>query len=218
MPAVPRELADLPYARHLEPLRGELETEGTYDTVHADDREFQEPRAGGARFVECAFTSVAFEGGRMRRARFNDVWCHTVRWVGTDLAESSWMDATVLSGMLAGVQVFGATLRRVTFSHCKLDSVNWRSAALREVRFEDCLLRDVDFGEATLKDVSFPGTVLDGVRLRGARLSGVDLRGAASLGIADGVEALRGATIDQGQLLDLAPAFAQALGVTVAAR
>ncbi|MFE5210934.1 pentapeptide repeat-containing protein [Streptomyces sp. NPDC056600] len=218
MPAVPRELADLPYARHLEPLRGELETEGTYDTVHADDREFQEPRAGGARFVECAFTSVAFEGGRMRRARFNDVWCHTVRWVGTDLAESSWMDATVLSGMLAGVQVFGATLRRVTFSHCKLDSVNWRSAALREVRFEDCLLRDVDFGEATLKDVSFPGTVLDGVRLRGARLSGVDLRGAASLGIADGVEALRGATIDQGQLLDLAPSFAQALGVTVAAR
>ncbi|WP_448315975.1 pentapeptide repeat-containing protein [Streptomyces sp. CO7] len=218
MPAVPRELADLPYARHLEPLRGELETEGTYDTVHADDRQFQEPRAGGARFVECAFTSVAFEGGRMRRARFNDVWCHTVRWVGTDLAESSWMDASVLSGMLAGVQVFGATLRRVTFSHCKLDSVNWRSAALREVRFEDCLLRDVDFGEATLKDVSFPGTVLDGVRLRGARLDGVDLRGAASLGIADGVEALRGATIDQGQLLDLAPAFAQALGVTVAAR
>lgn len=218
MPAVPRELADLPYARHLEPLRGELETEGTYDTVHADDREFQEPRAGGARFVECAFTSVAFEGGRMRRARFNDVWCHTVRWVGTDLAESSWMDASVLSGMLAGVQVFGATLRRVTFSHCKLDSVNWRSAALREVRFEDCLLRDVDFGEATLRDVSFYGTVLDGVRLRGARMNGVDLRGAASLGIADGVEALRGATIDQGQLLDLAPAFAQALGVTVAAR
>jgi uncharacterized protein YjbI with pentapeptide repeats len=218
VPAVPRELADLPYARHLEPLRGELETEGTYDTVHADDREFLEPRAGGARFVECAFTSVAFEGGRMRRARFNDVWCHTVRWVGTDLAESSWMDASVLSGMLAGVQSFGATLRRVTFSHCKLDSVNWRSAALREVRFEDCLLREVDFGEAALTDVSFPGSVLDGVRLRGARLRGVDLRGAAALGIADGVEALRGATIDQGQLLDLAPAFAQALGVTVAAR
>ncbi|MEU3556602.1 pentapeptide repeat-containing protein [Streptomyces fragilis] len=218
MPAVPRELAELPYARHLEPLRGELETEGTYDTVHADDREFPEPRAGGARFVECAFTSVAFEGGRMRRARFDDVWCHTVRWVGTDLAESSWMDVSVLSGMLAGVQAFGTTLRRVTFSHCKLDSVNWRSAALREVRFEDCLLRDVDFGEATLTDVSFPGTVLDGVRLRRARMRGVDLRGAASLGIADGVEALRGATIDQAQLLDLAPAFAQALGVTVAAR
>jgi uncharacterized protein YjbI with pentapeptide repeats len=218
VPAVPRELADLPYASHLEPLRGELETEGTYDTLHADEREFQEPHAGGARFVECAFTSVAFEGGRMRRARFTDVWCHTVRWVGTDLAESGWMDATVVSGMLAGVQAFGATLRRVTFSHCKLDSVNWRSAALREVRFVDCLLRDVDFGEATLTEVSFPGSTLDGVHLRGARLSKVDLRGAASLGIADGVEALRGATIDHGQLLDLAPAFAQALGVTVTSR
>jgi uncharacterized protein YjbI with pentapeptide repeats len=116
------------------------------------------------------------------------------------------------------VQAFGATLRRVTFSHCKLDSVNWRSAALREVRFVDCLLRDVDFGEATLTEVSFPGSTLDGVHLRGARLSKVDLRGAASLGIADGVEALRGATIDHGQLLDLAPAFAQALGVTVTSR
>ncbi|WP_151769576.1 pentapeptide repeat-containing protein [Streptomyces abyssomicinicus] len=218
MPAVPRELADLPYAGHLEPLRGELETEGVYDTVHAGEREFLDARAGGARFVECAFTSVAFEGGRMRRARFTDVWCHTVRWVGTDLAESGWMDASVVSGMLAGVQAFGSTLRRVTFSHCKLDSVNWRSAALREVRFEDCLLRDVDFGEATLTDVSFSGSTLDGVRLRGARLSKVDLRGAAALGVADGVEALRGATIDHGQLLDLAPAFAQALGVTVTSR
>jgi uncharacterized protein YjbI with pentapeptide repeats len=218
MTAVPRELGDLPYAGYLEPLRGELETEGVYDTLHADEREFLEPRAGGARFVECAFTSVAFEGGGMRRARFTDVWCHSTRWVGTDLAESSWMDVSLVSGMLAGAQAFGSTLRRVTFSHCKLDSVNWRSAALREVRFVDCLLRDVDFGEATLTDVSFPGSTLDGVRLRGARLGSVDLRGAASLGIADGVEALRGAVIDHGQLLDLAPAFAQALGVTVAER
>jgi uncharacterized protein YjbI with pentapeptide repeats len=215
---VPTELAELPYARHLEPLPGELEREGAYDTLHADQREFREPDAGGARFTECAFTSVAFEGGRLRRARFDDVWCHTVRWVGADLAESAWMDAAVVSGMLAGVQAYGSTLRRVTFSHCKLDSVNWRSATLREVRFEDCLLRDVDLGEATLTDVSFAGSTLDGVRLRGARLSGVDLRGAAALGIADGLESLRGATIDHGQLLDLAPAFAQALGVTVTAR
>jgi hypothetical protein len=36
------------------------------------------------------------------------------------------------------------------------------------------------------------------------------------LGIEAGYDALRGAIIDSGQLVDLAPALAQALGITVA--
>jgi hypothetical protein len=43
----------------------------------------------------------------------------------------------------------------------------------------------------------------------------VDLRGAVSLEIARGVERLSGAVISTGQLLDLAPVLAGALGIRV---
>ncbi|MGW3497387.1 pentapeptide repeat-containing protein [Streptomyces sp. NPDC001020] len=215
MPATPRELADLPYASYLEPLRGDLEWEGDYDTIHADGNTFEEADAGSARFTESAFSSVTFDGGRMRRARFNEVWFHNVRWVATDLAETDWLDSEVVSSALAGVEAFRAKLCRVNFFNCKFDSVNWRTADMRQVRFVDCLLRDVDFGGATLTNVTFPGSSLSGVRLGKARLTNVDLRGAAALEICEGIESLRGATIDNSQLMYLAPAFAQALGVTV---
>lgn len=215
MTAAPRELADLPYASYLEPLRGELEREGDYDTVHVDGGTFEDVDIGGARFTESAFSSVTCDGGRMRRARFNDVWFHSVRIVGADLAETNWLDTEVVSGVLAGVEMFSAEMCRVTFFNCKFDSVNWRAATLQEVQFVNCLLRESDFGGATLTCVRFPGSTLVGARLSKARLKKVDLRDAAALGISEGIEALRGATIDGTQLLDLAPQFAQALGVTV---
>jgi hypothetical protein len=42
----------------------------------------------------------------------------------------------------------------------------------------------------------------------------VDLRGAR-LGLSAGFDALRGAIIDSGQLVDLAPELAQSLGIIV---
>ena len=62
------------------------------------------------------------------------------------------------------------------------------------LRFERCRVAVLDVTRAALTRVD----------LRGAELSG--LRGLASL---------RGATITSGQLLDLAPALAEHLGVTV---
>jgi uncharacterized protein YjbI with pentapeptide repeats len=210
-----RELEDLPWAPHLAAFSGELEREGDYDTVHFDGGEYADADCGSSRFTESAFSSTGFTGTRFRRARFNDVWLQQVRLVGSDLAESNWLDAEWSGGLLAGLEFYGAPLRRVVFQHCKLDSVNLRSAKLQEVAFVDCLLREVDFGGAALTDVSFPGSTLERVRFDRTRLKRVDLREAAALGIASGLEDLRGATISSPQLLELAPALAGALGLIV---
>ncbi|MFC0861769.1 pentapeptide repeat-containing protein [Sphaerimonospora cavernae] len=211
----PRELAALPYARYLEPFSGRLTQSGDYDTVLFDGQEFEEEDARDARFMESAFTSVTFTGGRYRRARFSDVWLNTVRWVGGDLTETSLADAEIIASVLAGTAMPDCRMRGVVFHRCKLDSVNLRVAALREVSFVDCTLRDVDFAGATLNGVTFPGSSLERVRFDKARMTEVDLRGATALGIADGYDAMRGATISGLQLMELAPAFAHLLGVTV---
>ncbi|MGV9310639.1 pentapeptide repeat-containing protein [Streptomyces sp. NPDC003691] len=213
----PRALKDLPYARHLTPYDGGLSggEEDDLDCVLLDGGRYEECDAPALKLTESALTSVSFSGGRLRRARLNDVWMHTVRFVGTDLAETSWLDTEVVAGVLAGLEMHGSALRRVVFHQCKLDSVNLRAATLRDVVFADCLLRDADFAGARLTGVSFPGSTVEGGRFAGARLADVDLRGAAELDLVDGVESLRGATISTLQLFDLAPRFAQTLGVAV---
>jgi len=217
VPGAPEELSDLPYAHLLQPHEGGrgLEVEARYDTVHFDRLDFEDDDAAGASFLECAITDSSLTGVGLRRARLNDVWLAGDRFVGTQLAESGWQDVVAGSCVLAGVEAFGAVLRRVVFRRCKFDSVNLRAAELHDVVFEDCVLRDVDLGGAKLNGVSFPGSALERIRLGKAVLKRTDLRGATVLDLAEGYESLRGAVIDTGQLMELAPALALTLGITV---
>ena len=196
----PRALADLPFAAELEPFDGELELEGDYDRVLFDSAAFGEAMAGGSRFAESAFTSVTFDGGRLRRARLSDVWFGETRFVALDAAECSWTDVWFSGCVLAGVQAFAGVLRRVTLRGCKLDSVNFRECKLTDVLFEDCVLRDADFTKVTCTDVD----------LRGATLGG-----DGTAGIRAGYDSLRGTRIDPLQLMTLAPLLARHLGIAV---
>lgn len=212
---VAEQLSDLPYADVLVPHSGPLDPGGEYDAAWFDSESFEDRDVGNVKFLECAFTSVTFSGGQLRRARFNDVWVRGGRIVGTDLVESVWLDSTLLSSALSGVEAYGAQLRRVTFARCKLDSVNLRAAVLHDVTFEDCALADVDLAEATLTAVRFPGTELRGLRLHHVTLKQVDFRGATTLDIADGYDSLRNAVISSGQLIEIGPGLAAAQGIVV---
>jgi uncharacterized protein YjbI with pentapeptide repeats len=210
----PRELADLPYADALTPHQGGLSASHDYDTVLFDKSAFDEPDAPSSKFLECAFTGVSVQGGRLRRCRFIDAWLKDVRFTLTDLAETQWSDATFAGGVVAGVQAFDARLDRVVFAGCKLDSVNLRAARLTGVTFTDCLLRDVDFSGAKLRQTTFAGCQLSGADFSKAELDRVDLRGS-ELGLIVGPQPLRGAIISSGQLGAIAPVLADALGIVV---
>ncbi|MEU8896156.1 pentapeptide repeat-containing protein [Nocardia sp. NPDC048505] len=212
---MPRALADLPFARRLEPCDAELEPDQEYDNIHLTGREFDEPDCRGSRFVESALTELTVLRGSLRFSRFADVWMRGVRLVGTNLGQSDWQDAELVDSAWSGVEIVSAGLRRVRFEGCKFESVNFRNATLRDVEFVDCVLRDVDFAEATLHRLTFPGCTLSRLALDRARMQEVDLRGARTLDIANGLDALRGAIVNYTQLLDLAPAFAQAAGLIV---
>jgi uncharacterized protein YjbI with pentapeptide repeats len=221
----PKTIGDLPFAAELADFgaTSSLEVDGDYDRVLFAGLAFGDADAGGARFTECAFTDrTAFDGARLRRARFTDVWLAQVRLVAADLAESSLTDVVFDGCVLAGVQAFSLTARRLLLRGCKLDSVNFRDGNLTDVVFEDCVLRDADFGSAKLTRVRFPGCTL--VNADFTRVAGkdVDLRGArlgtsdAEPGIKAGYDSLAGARIDHLQLMTLAPFLARHLGITVA--
>jgi uncharacterized protein YjbI with pentapeptide repeats len=209
-----QELADLPFAAALTPHEGGLAAGESHDTVHFDKLQFDSPNASGSRFLECAFTQVSFDGGQLRRSHFSDVWLRDFRIVATSLAETGWVDATLLAGVAAGVEAFGARLRRMVLRGCKLDSVNFREAVLTDVVFDNCVLREVDFGGASLTRTSFPGSTLSGTSFRQVTLDEVDLRGA-ELGITVDPGSLRGAIVSTAQLASMAPLLADAMGIRV---
>jgi uncharacterized protein YjbI with pentapeptide repeats len=209
-----QDVADLPFAATLAPHAGGLAPGTEYDGLHFDQLSLDEPRAASSRFIECAFTRVSLQGGRLQRARFTDVLLRDVRLIATGLAETRWTDAAVVASMAAGAELFGAELRRVTFRGCKLDSVNFRGAGLTEVTFEDCDLRDVDFAGATLTRTAFPNSRLTKTDLTRVTMDATDLRGA-ELGLIIDSTSLRGAIISTAQLVTLAPVLAETMGITV---
>jgi uncharacterized protein YjbI with pentapeptide repeats len=219
----PRGLEDLAFASALHPADGpaaELEIDGDYERIKFEGDTFAEAIATGARFTESAFVGVAFDGGRLRKARLSDVWFEQTRLVSVDIAESSLTDVWFSGCVFAGVQAFSSGLRRVVFRGCKLDSVNFRDCALVDVSFEDCMLRDADFGSAKLTRVRFGGSTLTGADFTRTSCKSVDLRGARLgsgevAGIKAGYDSLRGAVIDSLQLMTIAPLLAHHLGITV---
>lgn len=208
------ELEDLAFARYLTPHTGELRPPGDYDTVLFERAEFEAPRVPSARFLECAFRTVAITDGALQRSSLRGVWARDLRVTGTSLAEGSWTDVTVLGSVLAGVELFGAQLRDVVLSGCKLDSVNFRAARLTGVVFDNCVLRDCDFAGATLTRCAFGGSQLTRADFSKVTMDGTDLRGA-ELGMIIDTGSLRGATISSGQLALVAPVLATALGIVV---
>jgi uncharacterized protein YjbI with pentapeptide repeats len=211
----PQSLDELPYASFLERHDGPLEADGNYTEAHLDGVELDGFRATSARFIEAALTGVVLSDGSLEHSRFNDVWLSRNRWVGVRLPDAEWLDVTVLDSAFAGVEAYSTKLHRVVFERCKIDTLNVRGATLADVVFEDCELNEFDCAGATLTNVTFEGTAIRNARFSGVKLKNVDFRGARGLDVVDGADSMRGAIVDDGQLIELAPALAFALGIQV---
>ena len=210
-----QDLASLPFARHLRPFDGELGYDGDHSEVHLDAAEYDETQAPGTRFSESAITGVTFNGGTFDHVRLDDVWISRCRWIGGNWSESQLLSVQIGDSALAGLQAYRSYWRRVSVHSCKIDSLNLRGAKLQDVEFRDCDLTEVDLTDATLINVTFPGSAIRRARFTKVTAKKLDFRGARELDVAQGWDALRGATIDGGQLAEIAPALAHAMGIVV---
>jgi uncharacterized protein YjbI with pentapeptide repeats len=196
---VVQSLGELPYAAYLQRFEGEaLEHDGNYTEVHLDQVEFDGAEATSAKFIESALTGVTLADYGLERVRFSDVWLSRNRWVGVRLIEAEWLDVSMLDSSLAGVQAYGS-----------------RGATLTDVVFEDCELNELDCAGAALTNVTFAGTAVRNARMSQVKCKKVDFRGARELDVADGADSLKGAIVDERQLMELGPALAAALGIMV---
>lgn len=167
------------------------------------------------RIDTCVLDRVTVTDARVRSLDLRTVWWRDSRLTGAELLDGDWTDVVLERCVLAGVALSGTRMRRVVFRRCKLDAVTVRAARLEQVRFEDCLVRGLDLGSTRAADVSFTGSEVVELDLTKAFLDRVDLTAAVALHLARGVDGLRGAVVTPSQLVDLAPALAAHVGLSV---
>lgn len=162
----------------------------------------------------CGFSRVGLAG-----ADLQDLQAHRVQLNDCDLANASFIACSIDRAEFNTCRMTGAVLtgylQDVLFDSCKLTFANFRFAELKNVIFRDCDLRGSDFHSAKLENVSFERCNLSEGDFQRCTFSGlVDMRTSEVAGLRS-VLGMTGATIDSGQLIDLAPQLAQAFGFIV---
>lgn len=122
---------------------------------------------------------------------------------------------TEISGTRIGAGVvFDSVWEKVLFTNCRISYLNLRGSKLTDVEFRDCKIDEIDLDRAKVSRVAFPGSSVGVFQCEGATLGNVDIRGLQPHKIS-GVHSLRGATIDDTQLMLFAELFASELGISV---
>ncbi|HUY57299.1 MAG TPA: pentapeptide repeat-containing protein [Candidatus Micrarchaeaceae archaeon] len=164
------------------------------------------------------------EGARITRSNLGE--SRTVRpslgdvvFSDCNLANSRWSEARLSRVRFRQCQMTGfdanaSTLLDVEFRSCKLSLSSFRFLAKAKILFAHCEMDGTDFQGCDLRHCRFDHCVLTGSLFDQAQTAGVDLRGS-TIAAVQGVSGLRGAVIDQLQLLDLTTALASHVGLVV---
>lgn len=202
---------------NLESLRPAT-TESLHQLGHAEgvilDGETLSGDLTGAGIVESRLRQVTIDRASMTGVSFTEVELLRLQAPHIDAPRSSWRNVEILGSRIGAAELYDSLLDGVHLSDSKLDLINLRSAELMDVMFENCWIGELDITGARLLRVGFRNCTLDTLSATGAKLEHVDLRGSQLRRII-GLEGLRGASISDQQLLEMAPSLAEMAGLLV---
>lgn len=141
---------------------------------------------------------------------------------GVDLSHAEFSDVVIECCLLrdcrlTGAHFIGAMFTNVVFERCRFDFATLRDVAgSGPVALVDCNLVNASITGSRLRQLVFRDCKLDRLELEACDLRGADLRGNVLTGIVGELTSLRGVTLSQDQLPDLAAMVVHDLNLTVA--
>ncbi|NKX87408.1 pentapeptide repeat-containing protein [Nocardia coubleae] len=189
---------------------GEREVSG----VEYRDIDFADAQVYGFGAEGCRFVSVRFPT-LLRQTTIAESELQVCDLANVQADDSSMFESVVGNGRITGLSWTAGVLRDVLVESTRADMASFAESRLSKVVFRDCDLRQADFQRTDFRNVRFERCNLAGARFTGARIQqnlrfeDCDLTGIY------GVTALRGATIQGGDLETLAATLARELGITV---
>ncbi|WP_167581579.1 pentapeptide repeat-containing protein [Kineococcus rubinsiae] len=206
-----------PDVGELVPAPGPPAATRSHDGLEYRDVDLSGVDARDARFLGCAFTGCRCDDLDLAGARLVDCTLDATTATTAAWRSTTWQDVTVDGFRFGALALPAADLTRVRFSAGRVDFANLRDTTFTDVVFAGCDLRELDAAGARWTRVRFEDCRIGHLDVHAATLTAVDLSAAELEGVA-GVGGLRGARISDVQLLQLAPAFAEHLGVRTPGR
>jgi hypothetical protein len=199
----------------------ELEA-ATIDDLLAGDMEdarLTDVDATNCHVTSLELNSVVLEKVTLTQAQFERIGARDLQAKKCDFSAAMMAGGAINRAAFMGCRMtavdFNKTaLHDITFTGCKLDMANFRFSNLQRVTFVDCTLSETDFLGARLRDVTFTSCVLEKTVFEQVTCGQVDLRSSQLTEIV-GWRSLKGATIDDLQLVAVAPYLAHELGLVV---
>ncbi|MDX6547850.1 MAG: hypothetical protein QOG33_1400 [Gaiellales bacterium] len=150
----------------------------------------------GSSFVDCAFRDAVFENCNL---------------ANTTVRGGSFTRVVIDRGRLTGLNVVETDLTDTTMRNCGADMATFRHATLDGVTLEGSILRQADFmirgdwvrfHDCDLTEASFRHSRFTNSEFRRCRMEDIE-----------GIEDLRGTSMELEGMLALAPGFARTLGI-----
>lgn len=168
----------------------------------------------GITFAECELIGLTLTSTQLRAARFTETRLLRSFAPTFTAARTTWRDVLIENPRWGSGEMFDSELNAVHIQGGKIDFLNLRNSRLTDVLIEDCLISELDLGAIRGTRVSLLNCRIHTLDLGGAQCSHLDLRTSEYAQI-NGLDGLRGATIDDYQLSLLAPVFAAHIGLKV---
>lgn len=157
---------------------------------------------------------VRLPGARLGRLGLLDCAFERCDLAGLDASSSSLVRAALTGCRLTGCNGREALLRDVVLRDCRMDLASLAGARMERVTFERCDLRELDLHAGRLHEVRLLGCDLSGAIFEETDCTRCELRDCTYTDLR-GISGLAGTTIGWADAVELAPAFAAALGVRV---
>ncbi|WP_166823819.1 pentapeptide repeat-containing protein [Brevibacterium limosum] len=197
---------------------GDIDAEEFLEGMEFTDLNLAEVAAAQATFLDCRWSNVNFgdaespidlTGARISGTEITD--CRADTW---NMPRGNLLRTEISGTRIGAGVVYDSVWEKVVFTNCRISYLNLRESKLTDVEFRDCKIDEIDLDRAKVSRVAFPGSNVGVFHCEGATLGNVDIRGLEPHKIS-GVHSLRGATIDETQLMLFAELFASELGITV---
>ncbi|MFE3546454.1 pentapeptide repeat-containing protein [Nocardia sp. NPDC059177] len=188
--------------------------DATVTGVEYRGADFAEAKVYGFTAEQCLFDSVRFPS-TLRQSTIAESVLRVCDLANVQADDSSMFETVIEHGRITGLSWTAGVLRDVLIDSTRADLASFAESRLRTVVFRDCDLRQADFQRTEFRNVRFERCNLTGARFADARpqqhlrFEDCDLTGIT------GVTALRGATIQGGDLESLAATLARELGIAV---
>jgi uncharacterized protein YjbI with pentapeptide repeats len=186
----------------------------TCEGLRFDGESFDGMDLQGSTFLECEFAAVSMmdtglRGARFLECRFSGLYAPVFR-----APRSTFRDVVLEGSRLGSAELYDSGWNSVHVDGGKLDFVNLRSSRLTDVLFSNCRIEELDLDGVHATRVAFRDCTIGSLNLSGAVLQDVDLRTTGFRSITH-LPGLSGATVDEAQLMMLAPLLAVNLGLRV---